>query len=330
MTNLQLPIKQDAYRLQHIRTNDLIRRFEIPDKHKTRIVNDPHPELKEILKQWNQVITDYYVEELEREHLTDIAHAYLPNKSIRTNAEPHKRSELIQFDFTKFYDHCQYGYIKHYLEALDPCIETEDHNVIQRYIIDPHTNGVTQGLPVSGALAGLCLIPFWTALRDLLPSTIHFTQYSDDLTFSHIGKRPAEFNVEDLTFAIYVALDVSGRVYQLNESKTRKQNRQFRKVTGIRINHLNQLTPARKDYYQLRNVLHKLTNERDTMKVLEGFGYKSKNQFVGKISYMMSIDETRKVKDLLFKYADTCLAHGLFKRVINEQMEQLVKLDAFF
>lgn len=329
VTNNQAHIKQDAHAMLHIKDNELIRRFTIPDKHKTRTVNDPHPELKAVLKEWNVTITAYYEEQLRKENLTDVAHAYLPNKSIRTNAEPHKTSMIIQFDFTKFYDHCRYEYIVEHLQAIDPMIEMKDENVIKRCIIDPHTNGVTQGLPVSGALAGLCLIPFWKALKTQIDPRIRFTQYSDDLTFSHTGKRPATFTVDDLTEAIYTALQISNRVYQLNESKTRKQHSQYRKVTGIRINHLNQLTPARNDYYKLRHILHKLSKTHDTMSVLHAFGYTSKNQFVGKVSYMTSIDETGKINRLIMKYADTCEQHKLFKRVIKEEMEKRVMLDAF-
>lgn len=160
-----LPMVKDGRSLSHIKDDRLIRRFQIKNKNKIRDVNDPIPELKIILKNWNSVITDYYVSELEKYGVTEIAHAYLPNKSIQTNAAAHTNSSIIQFDFKGFYDSCKFEYFVKHLKRIDPSINKQNEYLIKRLLIDPNTGGVTQGLPVSGALAGLSLIPFWVELK---------------------------------------------------------------------------------------------------------------------------------------------------------------------
>lgn len=303
--------------LQRIPDDELIRRFQIKQKGgKVRSVNDPVPELKSVLKAWNVAVTDIYVALLDTYDLRDIAHAYLPERSIKTNASIHRNSPIIQFDFSGFYDSCRFEYFRDTLYTLDSQLDNQNptHNErVKRLIIDPETGGVTQGLPVSGALAGITLIPFWLRLRELLPDTIQFTQYSDDLTFSFTSfKTPDIFTIKDLTRVIKQALNDTHLAFYINTKKTHQQHSQFRKVTGIRINHLNQLTASREDYRFLRHALYILSKSDDLTRELQSWGFKSKASFVGKVSYMRSIDDTGKVNRLIYKYKDTCLRHDLF------------------
>lgn len=297
--------------LKQIPDDALIRRFHIKNKGKMRAVNDPHPALKTVLKDWNALVTDYYVEALAQAGVSDVAHAYLPNKSIRTNAEMHKQSTLIQFDFKGFYDSCRFDYFKDHLAQLDPHV-TQDPDAVARLLIDPTTGGVTQGLPISGALAGLTLIPFWVALKTKLPANVRFTQYSDDLTFSYTGPEPTDFTVARLTQIVCETLVEVNLDFSLNTKKTRRQSKQYRKVTGIRINHANRLTPSRADYRFLRHALHILANAPSLEAELARWHFKSREAFVGKISYLRSIDETGKINALLYKHRHTCAKHNLF------------------
>lgn len=313
------PIIQTAYDLE--RVSKLINRFPLRTGGKTRWVNDPIPQLKQALKDWNIEITNHYVEALESNDLTLFSQAYLPGKSIKSNAKLHQHSsKIIKFDFSGFYDSVQFDYLKDDIRHLT---DGSDHELelIKRLIIDPETGGLTQGLPVSGALAGLALIPFWKHLRDTLDDNIFYTQYSDDLTFSlKSNKQTENFTVEMLTNKIKDSLKQTNRDFQINELKTTVQENQFRKITGIRINHNNQLTPSRKDYRLLRTVAHVLSKEDDTTTVLKQFGFKSKASFTGKISYMRSIDETGKIQKFLDKNATTFLKHDLFKSWLVDEL----------
>lgn len=321
MEEYQLKIVEQSGRLLKISDNKLIHKFEIKEKNKTRIVNNPRPELKVILKEWNDIITRYYVELLEEENLSNIAHAYLPNKSIRTNTQTHIYSDVIQFDFKGFYDSCKFEYFIKHLKEFDVTINKENEYTIKRLLIDTETNGITQGLPVSGALAGLSLIPFWKELRNNIPEEIKFTQYSDDLTFSYTGNQPKEFTISILKKKIYESLKKCNLDFKLNNDKTRIESGHFRKITGVRINNYNQMTPSRKDYRFLRHALYILSKSDDLEKELIIWGFKSKNSFIGKIAYMRSIDDTNKVNNIIMEYRDTCRKHNIFTTWIKETYE---------
>lgn len=322
MTTPQLNLIQDGHQLLSIADDLLIRRFKIKNKNKMRDVNDPHPELKVVLKEWNKTITEHYMQLLEQHHVAHIAHAYLPNKSIQSNARAHLQSPIIQFDFKGFYDSCKFDYFKQALKDLDPLLNDTNEHLIQRLVIDPNTGGVTQGLPVSGALAGITLIPFWRDLKDTLPDSIKFTQYSDDLTFSYTGKTPPEFTVPVLTQKIHESLKRTGLDFKLNTDKTRSQYAQYRKVTGIRINHHNQMTPSRDDYRFVRHALYVLSKSDNLDKELKIWGFKSKEAFVGKVSFIRSIDQSGKINRQLTKYSETCRKHNLFVTWLDQYSRQ--------
>lgn len=312
-------IIETAYELKD--TKDIINRFPLKSGNKIRWVNDPIPLLKESLKLWNVEVTEHYVNILEEKDLTLYSQAYLPNKSIKTNAKIHQHSSsIIKFDFSGFYDSVVFDYIKDDIRQLTDATDYE-LELIKRLIIDPETGGVTQGLPVSGALAGLALIPFWENLAETLDDNMMFTQYSDDLTFSKRNSKSDQlFNVEYLTLKINQSLNDVNRDFDLNEKKTTIQSDQFRKITGVRINHNNQLTCSRKDYRLFRTITNVLSKEDDTLKVLNQFGFKSRSSFTGKISYMRSIDETGKIDRVLDNNVHTFLKHDLFKSWVADKL----------
>lgn len=319
---MKLSLVEKSRQLTHVADGSLIQRFFIRNKGKQRKVNNPIPELKTILQSWNVGFTTYYNQLLHQNNISDVAHAYLPNKSIMTNAKHHKNSDLIQFDFSGFYDSCKFDYIYNVLKDLDDDLDDTNKHLVSRLLIDPETDGLTQGAPSSGALAGITMIPFWLKLKELLPQNIKFTQYSDDLTFSYIGKKPKEFNITYLSELIYTTLHDVGLEFEINMSKTRMQIKQYRKVTGIRINHLNQLTPSRKDYRFLRHALHILSQSDSLEDELQHWGFTSKASFIGKVSYMKSIDETGKIMNIIMKYRTTCRKHNLFTTWIDRQYAQ--------
>lgn len=316
-----MTLMKTAYELKD--TTHLIQQFTIKSKNKDRIVNNPIPTLKECLKDTNKILTQRYIELLKFYNIDSIAQAYLPNKSIKTNAEIHKFSKsVIKFDFSHFYDDVKYEYFEKYIKELVDSDPNFNYNkaLIKRLIIDPNTNGVTQGLPVSGALAGIALIPFWIELKKLTPSNIIFTQYSDDLIFSYQGKfEPKSFTISNLTQLINKAMIQSNRKFTLNTKKTCKQSNQFRKITGVRINTNNQATPSRKDYRWFRLIAHKLSTGSTLDEILEHYNLESKSAFVGKISYLKSIDDTGKINKIIQKYANAFIKHDLFKTWIYKE-----------
>ena len=294
----------------------LLRRFTLRTK-KNRKVNDAIPVLKDELQAFNIVLSRHYEARLQESDCSLIAHAYRPAKSIVTNAKMHKQCEtIIKFDFSHFYDDVRYEYFEKELEALMPELKgsAENRRLVKRLFIDPQTNGVTQGLCVSGTLAGLALIPFWQALTKALPETIVFTQYSDDLIFSYVGKkRPEIFTEEALTQRIQEALISSNRRFTLNDEKTKTASHQFRKITGVRINENNQMTPSRKDYRWFRLFSNQLRKGEDFNELLSKYHIPSKEAFIGKVSYWRMIDETGKIDKVLNRYSYEYLANDCFR-----------------
>lgn len=284
-------------------TDKLINSFPIKNEIKTRIVNDPIPQLKAVLKLINQDLTEFTEDLLAKEDLFDIPQAYRPNKSIRTNAMIHKNSKvIIKFDFSKFYDCTKFEYFEKYLYQLYPDTK-EIRPLIKRLLIDPNTNGLTQGLPCSGALANLSLIPFFKELKANLDDNIIFTQYSDDLIFSlkNNNKPTYQFNIKTLTHLIIKTLRKVNLNYKINTKKTTKQKNHHRKVTGIRINDDNKCTPSRNTYRFFKLFFH-LLQTNDINKLLNDFNIESITSLKGMLSYAKSIDETNKINNLITYY----------------------------
>lgn len=286
----------------------VLRRFPVEEKHKTRWVNDPVEPVKRWLKEFNKPLTRQYMSLLESHGLTPVAHAYLPKKSIRTNAAIHQHSDVIvKFDFKGFYDHVQFPYFEDALQSLLPEMRAytrQQKNLAKRIFLDGRTGCLTQGLPVSGALAGIALIPFWEELGKRLPEGVQFTQYSDDLTVSVQRDYPPNVlpKQKALTLIIQAALRASGRDFPLNHKKSCTQYAHFRKVTGVRLNHENQMACLRGDYRKLRSILHALDKAGDMPQCLASFGYGSEDMFRGKVAYYKSIDQTGKISRLLATY----------------------------
>lgn len=281
-------------------------------KGKHRVVNNPHPDIKPTLKEFNKQATTYYQKELARHGVTDVPHAYLPKKSIKTNAKTHQNAPtIIKFDFSHFFDDVRFEYIENHLYELIPEMTPKNKHLIKHLLINPATNGVTQGLPPSGALAGLALVPFWRTLRDTLPNEITFTQYSDDLIFSCQKTNQKNFNITTLTNKINNALTKNNLDFTINAKKTKIQNRHFRRVTGVSLNHQNKCTPSVKNHRWLRSFAHILRQSQDLEETLRHFEIESLTVVNGKISYMQSIDETGKIQRLLTKNSELFRRFGI-------------------
>jgi len=302
MTKTTVSLVETALKLEKIKI--LYNTHEIKSGYKKRIVNAPIPELKKALSAYNKIITALYASELKKRGLNDIAQAYLPGKSIRTNAAIHKNSpELIKFDFKGFYDCVRWEYYNKYLFRLEPEIEQHER-IVKRLLIDPRTNGVIQGSPMSGTLAGLALIPFWEKLQQKIPQGWVFTQYSDDIVISspNTSAMSNKHNLENWTNMIKESLKETNLEFFINDTKTCKQTKQFRRVTGITINPDNKPTPRREDYRFLRMILHQLKKGVPLNSILNKYNFEDNSVLRGKIAYWKNIDETGKIDKLLNEY----------------------------
>lgn len=260
-----------------------LKRYTLPTG---RQVVEPNPRLKEFLKELNHKALDLYEELLITNNLQNIPHAYRKQHSIKTNAQQHQNQKIIhKFDFTGFYDSIPFRIIKPYLKQLNAPL-------IKGYYIDPKTNGLIQGSPLSGTLAGMALIPFWRTLKKQLPNAI-ITQYSDDLTISNTSL--SQKQCEKL---IISTLKQTKIPCKLNNKKTTTHNI-HRKITGVTVNHKNQITTVRQFYRDLRAICNGIKHKH---KHIEDYGYRDIEHFKQVLSYHLYIDDTGKIKSLLDKY----------------------------
>jgi RNA-directed DNA polymerase len=259
---------------------------------KWRQVTEIKEPLRTALREENKRLYEVYEAELIKYDLADIPQAYRKNHDIRTNAKIHKENKtIIKFDFSQFYDNVDWSYIRPYIAQVHPDIDINE-KTYKKCFIDKDTNGVYQGSPCSGVLAGLALIPFWRELKKALPNET-FTQYSDDLIISNSEKTQNE--IEKI---IIRCLKISKRYFKLNTDKTTTQMDHFRSVTGVHLNRDNQMTPKRVDYRKYRSLLHGLSKSNDPVQFIENIGETS-SHFLGKLSYLKSIDETGKITKII-------------------------------
>lgn len=279
-----------------------INHFNLIQNGKIRHVAEPKEQIKQELKNLNEVFNKYYEDELEFYSLQDIPMAYRKDKNVKINAEKHKNQKIIhKFDFSKFYDHVKIEYIEEHLRCILYKYH-ENKEIYKKAIIDENTNGVIQGSPISGVLAGLALIPFYLELRKNLGKDVIITQYSDDLTISN-----TPYNLRELTEIIETSLKNVNLEFPINVSKSKTQSNQYRYITGVRINHKNELTCDRSDYRNYRASLFILKKQKYLSKdiinqVISSFGFISIDSYLGKLNYMKMIDDTGKILKLKKKY----------------------------
>ena len=274
----------------------LVKNFSLWTGTKYRKIAEPNEPLKTQLKTENQKLSELYEELLIKNQISEIPHAYRQKHNVRTNAKCHKNNDkILKFDFSNFYDSVRWEYIKPYLKQLyndADKYETE----YKECFINPKTNGITQGSPCSGTLAGLVLIPFWKELKETIkPATI--TQYSDDLTISNtnLSKKELEKIIKKILKKNHLNL-------KINAKKTKEQRNQFRKITGVSINDENKTTCNRNDYRYYRSILHSMKTNGIEITLKECNIKISK--FLGKLEYMRFIDETNKINNLKNEYIE--------------------------
>ena len=260
-----------------------LKRYTLPTGRK---VVEPNPELKQFLKKLNIKAVALYEQLLNEHNLENIPQAYRKNHSVKTNAQIHKNQKIIhKFDFSGFYDSIPFVKIKPYLKQINAPL-------VKQYYIDPKTNGLIQGSPISGTLAGLALIDFWKQLKKELPDAI-ITQYSDDLTISK-----TKLNQHQCQNIIKKCLKQTNTPCKLNNKKT-TTHKVHRKITGVTVNHKNQVTTNRDFYRKLRTICNSLKYNKHS---ISDYGYRDLEHFKQVLSYHIFIDDTGKIQKLLNKY----------------------------
>lgn len=274
-----------------------IHHFQIWTGKKFRHVAEPFEPLKSALAEDNERILALYESLIRQKGLQDIPQAYRHNHGVHTNAVLHAKNRVwYRFDFKGFYDTVRFEDFAEYLKPIYPDILTNAEQY-KRCFIDPRTNGLIQGSPTSGTLAGIALIKFWIELKKFLPEAT-ITQYSDDLCISGVN-----FNQHKVQSIVKTCIKRTELNVKLNTKKTRTDRYQYRCLTGVACNNDDIVTCYRKDYRAYRTLLHhmELTDAASVLKQNDMTAEKA----LGKLNYMLHIDQTGKIEKLMFQYSDS-------------------------
>ena len=226
------------------------------------------------------------------------AQAYVPKKSITTNARFHQHSNhFVKVDFTKFFPSIteellwdilpQIGILAYTQYSNDSNIQISFTNFLNAVINLATLKGsLPQGTPISPLLSNLIMIPFDYHMIENLkntPKPIIYTRYADDSTFSSFyafgnRKEDAKNIIENIVNYTIVQCYGFERIL-INPKKTTVSTKFGKnRITGIKVNGNNNLSIGYKEKQQLKKNLAKLiimkkNGERDFHMTQEIVGY---------------------------------------------------------
>lgn len=281
---------------------------------KERNIYAPNEKIKTIFQEMNYILSDGYEKRLNDKD-KETVYGFRPNVSIHDNAKYHANNKnIIKMDISKFFESIKFEYIEKYLRFIySPNKDIKKINWmissdLRDILINEETNGLYMGNPISPTLSNLMMLKFVRKINNTINKInmendldIKFSIYADDITFSSNLEKyeSGYFSKKFLTNLVQDSIYELGLYLLLNEKKTKYQSKEKRMVTGIRINHKNQITWTRKHYYEIRSALYKLNKS----KKIEDTNF-NLNELRGNLSFLYYSDESEKTKRLVNKYKD--------------------------
>lgn len=231
--------------------------------------------------------------------------AYTIKRGIKNNANVHKNYKYtLKADITSFFDYCSWDMVEKYLEFLFPYnISSSEKDLLKTLIINPKTNGLYQGSPVSGPLSNAIMRPAAIYMNHMFNKMgFVFSIYADDITVS--SNEPITNSIKNKIIGrIRYAFEFYKLPFILKNSKTQVVSNNGRKITGVRINHLDQLTIERKKYKEIRHILYNMSKGKECPI--------NKSTLKGRIGFYSYIDESNKFRRLFIKYEQMLLENGI-------------------
>lgn len=266
---------------------------------KMRTIYAPDERIKSALRKVNKILQIAY-----DDRNSDFQVAYKAGKSIKDNASPHRNNKYImKVDISDFFPSCKKDMVKKYIEFLFKGKNTHP-DLIERFLnIITVDDGLFIGSPVSGTLANVIISGAVNHIHNICNKyDITFTVYADDMCFSSVKYLSKEFveSIFKLAFEEY-NLDT----LKINPEKTHGGTGTNRHITGISFNQTSQTVCRRSKYRELRAVLHSLSQGKEVPQPLQSIR--------GKIAFMMMVDESEKIFNLLVKYREVVEANHLYK-----------------
>lgn len=198
----------------------------------------PSDSFKEKLQSLLSLIKNIYYKHKK----VDCDHAFYQGRNSVTNANAHiKHRYVLSLDIKNFFESVSEHHLKKYVPP----------HILELTLIN---NKLPQGFPTSPYLSNIAMIPFDYQLLQALnniDSTIVYTRYADDLTFSF-----GDPQTKDAIITIVIQLLRLHR-FKLNKSKIKFQDKCNGRaiITGISVSTTG-VHPTRKTLKKIRAALH--------------------------------------------------------------------------
>ena len=216
----------------------------------------PNEPLKTIQKNLASILSDDYEEiKSEQKRQLQIAHGFLPQKNILTNADIHRNKRFVlNLDLKNFFDSFHFGRVRGYFLKNRYFLLNKDIATLVAQLAC-YGGKLPQGAPSSPIITNLiCSIFDYRIWKIARKYHLDYTRYADDLSFSTNEKRFIEKKTDFLNDVI-TEIEQSG--FALNISKTRFQLKWSRQmVTGIVVN--SKLNTPREFYKSTRSMANHL------------------------------------------------------------------------
>lgn len=295
-----------------------------------RLISEPYPELKEILKEMNSTLNTAFSTRLDKKESNQFA--YIKKRNIKDNALVHTDNKyVIKTDISHFFDYCNYDLCKKYLTFLmgdlDSYRRNEVFKIIKCAIISKNTNGLYMGNPISGVLSNMILHPAMVLLNNICEKeNISLSVYADDITFSTNIKDNEKFCVKRIINMVKYVFEYYELPFKLKREKTKVVNNNMRRVTGIRINHNDKLTTDRHNYMLMKSICEHLKHGKEITL--------TPAQVQGRLNFYCYIDRSGKFARLVYKYYDTLIKNDIhiskkFINMINQKEDLHEQLTMF-
>ena len=303
---------------------------------KEREIHAPTPELNDPLKGLAKVLSAYYESTVKGTSLDKIVTGFRPGKSIKDNVSIHKKNKYsIKCDIKSFFKCVRFQNYQRYIEFLinpnkiagdSPYTRTEVRRrnlqaelmeVFRDILVEDESMGLYMGNPLSPVLTNLVMRKVVRYVDNVIQSInsgepddrqITFSIYADDLTFSsptYDGE--SYFTIKFLTSLVDSIFDEM-KLYNLhlNKDKSVRMVNNRRLITGLRINHEDEVTVPRWKYETLRSILHRLHVTQDLNSLtMEPISIQSR------LAFYRYVDESGKISRLIEKYKEDLDKFGI-------------------
>ncbi|RAX51646.1 hypothetical protein CCY99_08790 [Helicobacter sp. 16-1353] len=242
------------------------KKFEIPKNNgEFRTIYAPTKYLKTILKSLNYAFQAIYKN-------NQVAHGFLPNKSVATNAKKHiSKNYVFNMDLKDFFQSIHQARIWKMLQISPFNLPKDMANLLAGLLCyqypreSKEKSFLPQGAPTSPIISNFICYRLDKSLLELAKKhNAIYTRYADDITFSsniNLYKKDSEFLQK-----IYRIINNEG--FSINENKIRLQGKGYRQeVTGIIVN--EKINVSKKYIKNLRALIY----------MLEKYGEKEANEF---------------------------------------------------